>query len=125
METRAARRGFTLIEILIVVTILLSLSVIGAIKYVSVVEQNNINLDIVNARTLAEGIKIAGLSGAIDLKKDVVDQPITDPDLESFLDTSIIPHSKKYGENNSKFVYSIKNQRIKISANGITVYEES
>lgn len=118
------RFGFTLIEILIVITILLSLSFLGAIKYIDVVEQNNINLDIVNARTIAEGIKLAGLSGAIDLKKDVANQPINSPSLSKFIDGEIVPLSKKYGSNNATFSYSISNQKILIKANGMVLYPE-
>ncbi|MDO4711198.1 MAG: prepilin-type N-terminal cleavage/methylation domain-containing protein [Peptostreptococcaceae bacterium] len=119
------KSGFTLIEILIVVTILLSLTFIGAIKYIDVVEENNINLDIVNARTIAEGIKMAGLAGAIDLKTNVSNAPITGSALEKYIDTDITPKSKKYlGTERSGFVYSIKDQKITISANSHVVYPQ-
>lgn len=116
------KKGFTLIEILIVITILLSLSVLGALKYISVVEENNVNLDLVNARTIAEGVKLAGLSNAIDLKTDVSNQPINSEALKKYLDGDMKPKSKKYGENNASFVYSIQDQKITVSANGQTLY---
>lgn len=116
------RNAFTLIEILIVITILLSLSVLGAIKYISVVEENNINLDLVNARTIAEGVKLAGVSNAIDLKTDVSNQPIDSAALSKYLDGEMKPKSKKYGANNAAFTYSISNQKITVSANGQILY---
>lgn len=125
MKLLCKKSGFTLIEILIVITILLSLSVLGAIKYIDVVEDNNINLDIVNARSIAEGIKLAGIAGAIDLKQDVNAQPITNPALSKYLETDIVPQSKKFGENSSKFLYSINNQKITIIANNHIVYPET
>ena len=114
--------GFTLIEILIVVTILLSLSILGTIKYLSVVEENNISLDIINARTIAEGIKLAGLSGAIDLNKDVKDASISNDKLSKFIDSTVKPKSKHYGGGDSDFTYSIAKQNITIMANGLEVY---
>ncbi len=125
MKILHKRKGFTLIEILIVVTILLSLSVLGAMKYMSIVEQNNINLDRINARTIAEGIKLAGLSGAIDLNKDVSGASIEDPELAKFIDTSIVPKSKHFGGNSARFTYSISKQNVTVHANGLVVYPDT
>ena len=57
------RKGFTLIEILISVAILLALTFIGAFKFINVVEENNVKIDVINAKTIADGINMAMLSG--------------------------------------------------------------
>lgn len=118
------KKGFTLIEILIVITILLSLSVLGALRYMDIVEENNKSLDIINARTIAEGVKLAGISGKIDLKSNVSNQSIDTETLAKFIDGDIKPKSKEYGGDSGVFTYSISNQKISVSANGKILYPE-
>lgn len=92
------RAGFTLIEILISITILLTLTVLGAIKYVGVLEENNIKLDHINAKTVADGVHMAILSGVIDDKSSI---DSNSEQLSNFIDTSITTKSKKYSKGSS------------------------
>lgn len=115
------RKGFTLIELLIVIAIILSLSIVVSIKYLNVVESNNAKIDIINARVIAEGIKLAAISGDVDINQNISNQSINNKVFENYFDVNTTPKSKKYSDN-SGFLYSIKEQKIIISANGLEIY---
>lgn len=119
---RDKKRGFTLIEIMVVVAIILSLSILASIKYMDIVESNNVKLDLINARVIAEGIELAGISGDINLNANVTNKSINDEILKKYFDTSVVPKSKKYSSDNPSFTYSIDNQKVKIIANGKELY---
>lgn len=122
MNRTHKRKGFTLIEILISITILLAISFIGVIKYVNVVEENNVKIDIINAKTIADGINIAILSDAIDAPQ-ITGGSVSDSKLEPYLDTTIKPKSKKYGGKNGNFTYNVSDKgQVTVSANNTQVY---
>ena len=122
MGRQHKRKGFTLIEILIAVTILLAVSFVGVIRYANMVEENNVKIDIINAKTIADGINIAILSDAID-DSNVSNKSIIDDDLDAYFDTKIKPKSKACGgKNGAGFTYSIENKKVSIEANGIELY---
>lgn len=86
------------------------------------VEENNIKIDIINAKTIADGIHIAILSDAID-GTDVNQQPIDNDKLEPYFDTKITPKSKAFGgKNKGTFTYSISGKKISIHANNKELY---
>ena len=116
------KKGFTLIEIMIVVAIVLSLSIIASIKYMDILESNNVKLDIINARTIAEGIELAGISGDIDLNVNVSNMTINNEKLKKYIDVTVVPKSKKYSSNNPSFLYTIQNKKVFIFANGQELY---
>lgn len=119
---RDVKKGFTLIEIMVVVAIILSLSILASIKYMDIVESNNVKLDLINARVIAEGIELAGISGDINLNTNISNKSINDEILKKYFDTSVVPKSKKYSSDNPSFTYSIDNQKVKIIANGKELY---
>ena len=80
------RKGFTLIEILISVAILLALTFIGAFKFINVVEENNVKIDVINAKTIADGINMAMLSG-VTVSDNPSGSALTNPsELSKFFD---------------------------------------
>lgn len=115
------RNGFTLIEILIAITILLAVSFIGLLKYVDVVEENHVKVDLINAKTIADGVQIAILSNAIE-GKDATNQSIANEKLSNYFDTTITPKSKQFGGTKSAFTYSISGKNVTVTANGIQAY---
>lgn len=116
------RKGFTLIEILISVAILLALTFIGAFKFINVVEENNVKIDVINAKTIADGINMAMLSG-VTVSDNPSGSALTNPsELSKFFDTTVKPKSKKYGKDKGFYTYSIKEQEIYIYAGGQQVY---
>lgn len=121
MKKSGNKRGFTLIELLISMTILIAITFITAFKYINVVEENNTKVDIINAKTIADGIKIASLSG-VQINKDGgnINSPA---DLSNYFDTEIKPKSKTYGSGeDSSFTYQVKENTIIIMAGGKQVY---
>lgn len=116
------RKGFTLIEILISVAILLALTFIGAFKFINVVEENNVKIDVINAKTIADGINMAMLSG-VTVSDNPSGSALTNPsELSKFFDTTVKPKSKKYGKDKGSYTYSIKEQEIYIYAGGQQLY---
>lgn len=116
------KNGFTLIEIMIVVAIILSLSILASIKYMDIVETNNAKLDIINARVIAEGIELAAISGDINLNTNVSHASINNVKFQKYFDTSVVPKSKKYSSDTPAFTYSIDDHKIKVYANNKELY---
>ena len=112
------RKGFTLIEIIISITILLALTVLGVVKYVNVVEENNIKIDIINAKTLADGVQMAYMAGVID----ETSSKSNNSELSSYIDTTVTTKSKEYGKN-EPYSYSFEGSQVIIhSSNNKQLY---
>lgn len=119
-------KGFTLIELLVVITILVALTLLGTYKYFNIVEENKQNIDISNAKILAEAVSVAEATGK--LKIDSASKEVKFEDLKDILNKEVRPTSKKYGsaDGNGEFVIKVKKVgndfETEITANGETLY---
>ncbi len=119
-------KGFTLIELLVVITILVALTLLGTYKYFNIVEENKQNIDISNAKILAEAVSVAEATGK--LKLDSASKEVKFEDLKDVLNKEVKPTSKKYGgaDGSGEFIIKVKKVgndfETEITANGETLY---
>lgn len=119
-------KGFTLIELLVVITILVALTLLGTYKYFNIVEENKQNIDISNAKILAEAVSVAEATGKLKIDKNSTE--VSFESLKDILNKEVKPISKKYsGENkDGKFVIKVTKSgndfETEISANGEVLY---
>lgn len=119
-------KGFTLIELLVVITILVALTLLGTYKYFNIVEENKQNIDISNAKILAEAVSVAEATGK--LKIDSASKEVKFEDLKDILNKEVRPTSKKYGNADGSGEFIIKVKKVgndfetEITANGETLY---
>lgn len=119
-------KGFTLIELLVVITILVALTLLGTYKYFNIVEENKQNIDISNAKILAEAVSVAEATGK--LKLDSTSKEVKFEDLKDILNKEVRPTSKKYGGTDGNGVFIIKVKKVgndfetEITANGEALY---
>lgn len=111
-------KGFTLVEILVVMTILIALTLFGVTKYMNIVEDNKQKIDIANARNMAEAVSIKIAMG--DSFDD--DSNITTSHLNELIDGKMKPMSKMYSEGDATFVAKIVNKEVKIYAGSQIVF---
>lgn len=119
-------KGFTLIELLVVITILVALTLLGTYKYFNIVEENKQNIDISNAKILAEAVSVAEATGKLKIDKNSTE--VSFESLKDILNKEVKPTSKKYsGENkDGKFIIKViksgNDFETEISANGEVLY---
>lgn len=119
-------KGFTLIELLVVITILVALTLLGTYKYFNIVEENKQNIDISNAKILAEAVSVAEATGKLKIDKNLTE--VSFESLKDILNKEVKPTSKKYsGENkDGKFIIKVTKSgndfETEISANGEVLY---
>lgn len=119
-------KGFTLIELLVVITILVALTLLGTYKYFNIVEENKQNIDISNAKILAEAVSVAEATGK--LKLDSTSKEVKFEDLKDILNKEVKPTSKKYSGTDGNGAFIIKVKKVgndfetEITANGETLY---
>lgn len=119
-------KGFTLIELLVVITILVALTLLGTYKYFNIVEENKQNIDISNAKILAEAVSVAEATGKLKIDKNSTE--VSFESLKDILNKEVKPTSKKYsGENkDGKFIIKVTKSgndfETEISANGEVLY---
>lgn len=119
-------KGFTLIELLVVITILVALTLLGTYKYFNIVENNKQNIDISNAKILAEAVSVAEATGKLNITSDSTE--VSFDKLKDILNKEVKPTSKRYGgtDGNGKFTIKVKKSgndfETEISANGEVLY---
>ncbi|CEN76916.1 type IV pilin PilA [[Clostridium] sordellii] len=96
------RRGFTLIELVMVVAILGTLSSIALVKFTDVGKESKINSDYITASNIATATKLAINDGVSDITLDKLSK-------EGYIEGTPKPQSEEGG-----FVVSIDNGNINV-----------
>lgn len=118
-KKRNKKRGFTLIELIIVVAIIAILAAIAVPAFGKVSQNAKENTDLANARTIYSVVTAAVAEGDLGVT-DVDKAPVTNL-TDHGLATIPVPKSQL----NATFKYSITNGNVTVYINDTLVYPES
>lgn len=107
------RRGFTLIELVMVVAILGTLSSIALVKFTDVGKESKINSDYITASNIATATKLAINDGVSDITLDKLSK-------EGYIEGTPKPQSEEGG-----FVVSIDNGNINVKVGEKVFYPKT
>lgn len=107
------RRGFTLIELVMVVAILGTLSSIALVKFTDVGKESKINSDYITASNIATATKLAINDGVSDITVDKLSK-------EGYIEGTPKPQSEEGG-----FVVSIDNGNINVKVGEKVFYPKT
>ena len=107
------RRGFTLIELVMVVAILGTLSSIALVKFTDVGKESKINSDYITASNIATATKLAINDGVSDISLDKLSK-------EGYIEGTPKPQSEEGG-----FVVSIDNGNINVKVGEKVFYPKT
>ena len=107
------RRGFTLIELVMVVAILGTLSSIALVKFTDIGKESKINSDYITASNIATATKLAINDGVSDITLDKLSK-------EGYIEGTPKPQSEAGG-----FVVSIDNGNINVKVGEKVFYPKT
>ncbi|CEO15595.1 type IV pilin PilA [[Clostridium] sordellii] len=107
------RRGFTLIELVMVVAILGTLSSIALVKFTDVGKESKINSDYITASNIATATKLAINDGVSDITLDKLSK-------EGYIEGTPKPQSEEGG-----FIVSIDNGNINVKVGEKVFYPKT
>jgi len=100
--SKKKKKGFTLIELIIVIAIIAILAAIALPKFGQIRENGNVKADIATAKNIQTAVSTAVSNGTLNLGIT-----LTDAQLQSVLDSGIVPTAKASGQKGSKFVAKV------------------
>lgn len=98
--TKKKKKGFTLVELIIVIAIIAILAAIAIPKFGQIRENSNVKADIATAKNIQTAVTAAVANGDIDLDTDSVT-------LTDVLDTTTVPTAKAKTEKGNAFSASV------------------
>jgi type IV pilin len=119
------RNGFTLIEIIISITLLLLIATYGMLKYQNVKESAQQKLDIANAVSFAETLELALMDNPNCFNNKQTIQS-TDPIVTKYTHSVLVAKSKKYSGPFNAAINKTSSDEYKfvITANNYTIYPQ-
>ena len=117
-KSRKKKKGFTLVEMLVVIGIIGVISAIAAPTAISKVKEAKEKTDIANAASIAMAVKAEMAEGTIDNKGTGLEaQNIADEYFDG-----VLPIPKAGG---TEFVVTVADKKIKVTANGKQLYPQT
>lgn len=117
--SKKKKKGFTLIELIIVIAIIAVLAAIALPKFGQIRENGNVKADIATAKNIQTAVSTAIANGEIDLNAGTLE----DEKLESVLDSGTVPTAQAKGEKGHGFSASVGSDgTVTVNAGDTEIY---
>ncbi|WP_045143820.1 prepilin-type N-terminal cleavage/methylation domain-containing protein [Clostridium butyricum] len=118
-ELMKKKKGFTLVELIIVIAIIAILAVIAIPKFAEIRENANVKADISSAKAIQSAVAVAVTNDQSGFELSTTDTPntVSVANLQSVINGGVIPTAKAKEVKGGTFSASIdKNGNVKVSA---------